>query len=703
MKNIAFVLLLGLMCQITTAQKIDKENAPRNPIGFKHKKEHFFLEGDIYASDGKTFDRNGNLVYNYGTRYYYDDNGRIIGNNYNDVIKLDARGNVTTFKYNSGSEYTYKFNDKNLLVYEENTYGDETTYEYDSKDRLVKAIMKRKGKFYQERNFTYSKKGDTLIVDIKYIKENNQPGFEGKSHYLNGYLVKEELSSGTYEYIVETDSKGNKSNFYTANVPDARHFETFNRYYSDLNKPMKLEFGYYIPGGLKKGKKQEAVYINGKHAKDIAISKGIKPNEKLIYDGLTRTYYSVPNVIDDTNTLETRIPITEVISKGEELLSYAYDGKFINYVCGYNRVKSRDFAFLGPHMIDYRVDKIEGITYIVENYNNIKHKSVKTMKELSRDEESIFYNRDLEKDNFFIVVKGKHIDYKKARFEYLSNGDPVIFIEEQPLYILNGFKNARNLEVYKGSLYNGELKNQAQTVSTTNTNQATQQQDDTGYRCTKGDCINGWGQVKVNNIVTDATFKDGKIEGVAYITYPNGSYYHGEYKNNRRSGTGYYKWSTGNVYIGEWKDGIQHGYGYTMNSNGDVVSAGIYEEGKLVTDLGSAYVRGTSLRKCVGDCSNGFGKFTYNNGDVYLGFFKSGQRSKIGTYLWNNKSSYTGTYTADGRRNGYGMYTYVDRSVFKGMFTNDRIDGLGVMNYSKSGNVVQGVFNNKGAKIKDYE
>ena len=109
------------------------------------------------------------------------------------------------------------------------------------------------------------------------------------------------------------------------------------------------------------------------------------------------------------------------------------------------------------------------------------------------------------------------------------------------------------------------------------------------------------------------------------------------------------------------------------------------------------------MRKCVGDCSNGFGKFTYNNGDVYLGFFESGRRTKIGTYLWSNNSEYTGTYTSDGRRNGYGMYTYVDRSVFKGMFTDDRIDGLGVMKYSKSGNVVQGVFNNKGSKIKDYE
>ncbi|WP_375242451.1 hypothetical protein [Lacinutrix sp.] len=67
-----------------------------------------------------------------------------------------------------------------------------------------------------------------------------------------------------------------------------------------------------------------------------------------------------------------------------------------------------------------------------------------------------------------------------------------------------------------------------------------------------------------------------------------------------------------------------------------------------------------------------------------------------------NKSAYTGTYTLGGKRNGYGIYTYVDRSVFKGFFKDDKIDGLGVMKYNKSGDLVQGVFNNKGAKIKDF-
>ena len=132
MKNTVLMLLLCFACQLTVAQKMDMVNAPRNPIGFKHKKEHFFLRGDIYASSGKIFDKAGNLTYNYGTLYYYDGNGKIIGNNYDDKIEYDSRGNIVLFKYKSGSVSNYQFNTKNLLTFEKNTYGEDKTYSYDS-------------------------------------------------------------------------------------------------------------------------------------------------------------------------------------------------------------------------------------------------------------------------------------------------------------------------------------------------------------------------------------------------------------------------------------------------------------------------------------------------------------------------------------------------------------------------------------------
>ncbi len=704
MKNIITILLFSFACQFTIAQKIDMENAPRNPIGFKHKKEHFFLRGDIYASSGKIFDKQGNLVFNYGTRYYYDANGRITGNNYDDTFSYDSKGNIVLFQYKSGSISNYSFNSKNLLTYEKNSYGEEKTYTYDAQDRIVKTVINKKGVFYQQRNYSYSKEGGNVVVSTQYLKANKQPGFKGKYYYKNGFLVKEELASGVYEYTVDVDNKGNKIDFYAANNPKAKHFKTFNRYYSDANKPMKLEYGYYIPGETTTSKKLTTAFVNGERATDITISKGVKPNEKIVYDGLTQTYYAIANVNPDTDTIDKRVTATNVLSKGKPMLSYAHDGKFINYVHGQNRVKSRDFAFLGPHMVDYRIDKSLGRTYVIRNYQNIKSQAVKQMELFTTDKASILYLRELEKDNFFITVKGKHIDYKKARFEYLTNGDPVIFIDDKPLYVLTGFRMAKNNEILQGRVYNGELDNKENTttVASTTTNSTKTTKTSSSLDCIEGDCIEGWGKIKVGDILTEATFKNGAIEGVAYIAYSNGGYYHGEYKNNRRDGTGYYQWSTGNSYVGGWKDGKQHGLGYTMNDKNQITSAGLFENGKLVNKQGADYIAAKKNGNCMGNCTDGFGQYTYTNGDKYWGFFKNGKRYSVGTYLWKNKSLYTGAYTNDGIRNGYGMYTYVDSSVFKGMFVNDRIDGHGMMKYNKSGNIVKGVFNNKGAKVKDY-
>lgn len=708
MKNLLSLIFLAIFSLTISAQEIDFVNAPVNPIGFKQKKEHYNLKGDIYASEGKIFDRKGNLVYNFGTRYYYDNSGRITGNNYNDEFEYDYKGNIIRFKYPSGSEYNYQFNNKNLLTYEKNTYGDERTYKYDSQNRVTEMVHKKKGVLNQTKYYSYEKRGNTIIVTTRSVYADGRPNYTSKAHYRNGYLVKEELTSGIYEYVVETDSNGNKIKFYDANKENPKVFESYNRYYSDINKPLKIELGYYIPGGLKTGNKKEAVYINGNHAKDIAISKGMKPNEKVIYDGLTETYYSVPNFIDTNHTLDTRVPVTTVLSKNLPYINYAYDGKFINYVHGYNRVKSREFSFIGPHMIDYREDKNNGITYIIDDYKNIKYKEIKPMRVFTTDTSSIVYNRNLETENFYVVVKGKHIDYKKATFEYLENGDPVISIDNKPMYVLNGFAAARENKVFKGSLYNNELNtNKTSSTQVTNTSKTTSttssSSSSSGYQCIEGDCTNGWGKIKLPDSETESTFSNGALNGVTYISYSNGGSYHGEYNNNRRDGTGFYYWSsTGNTYIGQWKNGKQDGYGYVIDKYGNINSMGKYENGEFVKNLGTDYKSKKVSGNCMGDCSNGFGKYTYSNGDVYIVFFNNGYRAHIGTYYWKNNSSYTGAYSTNGKRNGYGKYTYVDTSIYKGIFIDDKIDGLGKMKYAKSGNVVNGVFNNNGAKVKDY-
>ena len=679
-------IIIIILCSWITAfaQKVDWQNAPKNPLGFKYKKEHFNLKGDIYASNDMVFDKSGNLIYNFETQYYYDKSGRIIGNNYNDELTYDAKGNINMYKYNSGSANFYNYNDENLLVFDKSAYGDETTYTYDSKNRIIKSTINRKGELYSEYHYSYSKIGDTVVITSNYKFANSPKQYTATYYYLDGYLVKEKLDSVEHNYTILKDSKGNKIDFYTTNKPNENRYKTLSRYYSDINKPIKLELGYYESIYNTKLDKILTTYVNGNQAFDIVISEGVKPNEKVFYDGLTQTYYAVPNVIKENHSIHTRIPLTQILSKGTPYLSYAYDGKFINYVDGFNRVKSREFAFLGPHMVDYRVEKKVGRTYVIKNYQNIKEQEVKEMSLFTTDTTSVLYTRDLVKDNFFIVVKGKHIDYKNARLEYLNNGDPVIFVNNTPMYVLKGFKTATHEAILLGKIYEDELKNQQSNLTKKNTTATTNTAPT--ETCISGNCTNGFGELKtVNNSTYTGFFSNGKAMGYGKEIYQDGSFYTGEFQNGLRNGFGMYTWnSDGQYYIGQWKDGKQHGYGYFKKGT-EVLQAGYYENAKQTRNmLTQNYKNKQAVGNCIGDCANGFGYYKYSNNDSYVGFFTNSKRNYVGAYTWASGNVFIGEINYD-LFNGQGIEYYKSaETTYYGEFVSGKRHGKGAY-FAKNG------------------
>ena len=52
------------------------------------------------------------------------------------------------------------------------------------------------------------------------------------------------------------------------------------------------------------------------------MSKDVKPNEKVIYDDLTQTYYSLKNIIPENHTLDTRIPVKNILISGQPYMNY---------------------------------------------------------------------------------------------------------------------------------------------------------------------------------------------------------------------------------------------------------------------------------------------------------------------------------------------------------------------------------------------
>ncbi len=89
---------------------------------------------------------------------------------------------------------------------------------------------------------------------------------------------------------------------------------------------------------------------------------------------------------------------------------------------------------------------------------------------------------------------------------------------------------------------------------------------------------------------------------------------------------------------------------------------------------------------CSGDCSDGYGSFTDDDGSKYTGNWKNGLKHGRGTYIYGAQSKSPGDkYVGDwlhGLKEGQGVYT--DRlGIYQGEFKNDLRNGQGTYTWKK--------------------
>jgi len=96
---------------------------------------------------------------------------------------------------------------------------------------------------------------------------------------------------------------------------------------------------------------------------------------------------------------------------------------------------------------------------------------------------------------------------------------------------------------------------------------------------------------------------------------------------------------------------------------------------------------------CVyGDCDNGYGKYVWENGDVYIGDWVNGDQEGNGTFSFHSGSKYVGEFKK-GSRWGTGTYTWASGEKHTGQWMNDDQHGEGSY-YDSNGNVKVGVWKN---------
>ena len=82
----------------------------------------------------------------------------------------------------------------------------------------------------------------------------------------------------------------------------------------------------------------------------------------------------------------------------------------------------------------------------------------------------------------------------------------------------------------------------------------------------------------------------------------------------------------------------------------------------------------------------------FENGNKFVGKWKSGNINGFGQYTWEQIGSYQGNWL-DGKKHGYGEMVWIDGSKYQGGWTLDEFDGYGTYYYN-NGDVYKGEWKN---------
>lgn len=660
------------------AQNIDWVNAPVNPVPQGCNLNKTELKGDVFQA----------------TRQYYDKLGNQIFFNPNEYVTKDHLDRIVSYTSPTLGTTEYKYDSKGNLV-----YSGGILYEYDSNNRLVKRIQ---GEMI--RTYAYEKQGDILIV---FNYEHSKAGelvLKGEDHYKNGLIVRridkkrQEEIIYTYEFDIQgnwtkrfyTDANGNPiRNPFNQVIIYHKEFENFDAKVTVKNTSgnINLKSNIYLPH----------LVLNSKLV-NLPLTFNFS-NDYVFYNPLTNNYFIAPNAFDKSlpkNAIIPHKPLLQgenniLLIKGNETLLIK-DG--LNYKRNDIPNNWRYKKYFNHILINNEQEMFFAENAMLKTSSETRAFPVFSMTSKGNE---IWYVPSKDKKKITLYEKGKEINGFKVFGFIEGTQDYVLGFNNTPSYVLSNYNLSKPENFNRGRYFNSSVD----TIGKENSsNQSENNVEDTS--CTSGNCTDGYGTYAFKSgAKVEGFFKNGKLHGYAQFVYANGDTYNGNYYEGQRNGYGIYYWKQSNLhYYGHWKDTKQHGYGYFVK-NGETVEAGIYTDSQLTTNLFADYLSQKTNGNCLGDCANGYGSITYNQGDVYEGFFKNGQPYKAGSYMWTDGKSYMGDWDDKGKINYTGQF-FTDTFVYKGAFAhNGYITGLGVKLDKKTNIKTYGEFK-AGKLILDY-
>lgn len=218
--------------------------------------------------------------------------------------------------------------------------------------------------------------------------------------------------------------------------------------------------------------------------------------------------------------------------------------------------------------------------------------------------------------------------------------------------------------------------------------------------CEWGDCNNGYGYKKYEDGGYEGFFSKGKKSGVGTYIFQSGKTYVGSFKDDKIQGFGFFSDPKGDPSstIGNFIDGKLDGRGYKLMAN-KTVDAGVFESGVMnefyefidnELDMGCTY----------GDCDEYYGRFKWETGDQFNGFFKN-LTMEFGTYNFADNGSYIGSFDDKSFFTKVGIYVYPNGDYYLGSWLKSEFNGVGVFVSNDDNKAVSGKWK-KGKLVKSF-